>query len=365
MGGVVFESTKITNALLDGNALYQLDKYSKYSPAPISIQNLLDHGKQSDNRASFLFLKKEIPTRLANMVMELRLLPEDLLRQKECTEILNDYITSFRDLVSFEDDDGHGDLSRFNESLHAARRRHLGIVPTMATAVIKLRAINQKCNILEVAYDAYDAASHLCDGEYFNHPKLSATALDTTDSNLDTQGDVTVTYVPAHLHHIFFEIFKNSMRATCEFSEKMDLLELPRITCSIFKTKEDITIKISDLGGGINRRMRRKVFNYMFSTAPGVVSEDGSYGTVGLADDVLPMHGLGYGLPLSRVYARYFKGDIVMASVDGHGTDTYVYLQRLSHMATESLPVYNSSSSARLKSISTQVPDWTDSEKRD
>ena len=25
--------------------------------------------------------------------------------------------------------------------------------------------------------------------------------------------------------------------------------------------------------------------------------------------------------------SRYFKGDIVMASVDGHGTDTYVYLQ--------------------------------------
>ena len=27
------------------------------------------------------------------------------------------------------------------------------------------------------------------------------------------------------------------------------------------------------------------------------------------------------------VVARYFKGDIVMASVDGYGTDTYVYLQ--------------------------------------
>jgi hypothetical protein len=38
----------------------------------------------------------KIPTRLANMIMELRLLPVDLLRQKECTEILNDYITSFR-----------------------------------------------------------------------------------------------------------------------------------------------------------------------------------------------------------------------------------------------------------------------------
>ena len=69
--------------------------------------------------------------------------------------------------------------------------------------------------------------------------------------------------------------------------------------------------------------------------------------------------------------SRYFKGDIVMASVDGHGTDTYVYLQvtwhkkyvetatmhfqRLSHMATENLPVFNSSSSNKLRSISTQV----------
>jgi len=410
--GVRFESTKITNALMDANTLYQLDKYSKYSPAPISIKHLLDHGKQSDARGSFLFLKKEIPTRLANMIMELRLLPEDLQKQKECTEILTDYITSFRDLVSYEGDDGHGDLTRFNESLSAARRRHLGIVPLMATAVIKLRAINQsegvsetvqyfldrlytnrisihmliaqynalcgdkpsmdsmvgtidqKCNILQVAHDAYEAASHLCDGEYFNHPRLVATAHDFSDDNLNTQGDVTVTYVPAHLHHIFFEIFKNSMRATCEFSEKRALDNLPEISCSIFKTKEDITIKISDMGGGVSRKMKKKVFNYMFSTAPGVISEEGSYGTLALENDLLPMHGLGYGLPLSRVYARYFKGDIVMASVDGYGTDTYVYLQRLSHLATENLPIYNSSSSAKLKSISTQVPDWTDSANR-
>ena len=43
-----------------------------------------------------MFLKKEIPTRLANMIMELKLLPEDLRKQRECEQILNDYITSFR-----------------------------------------------------------------------------------------------------------------------------------------------------------------------------------------------------------------------------------------------------------------------------
>jgi pyruvate dehydrogenase kinase 2/3/4 len=70
---------------------------------------------------------------------------------------------------------------------------------------------------------------------------------------------------------MFFEIFKNSMRATCEFSEKKGLSELPVIKCKIFKTQDDITIKISDRGGGISRREKRKVFNYMYSTAPQVM----------------------------------------------------------------------------------------------
>ena len=30
------------------------------------------------------------------MIMELQLLPEDLKKQKECSQILNDYISSFR-----------------------------------------------------------------------------------------------------------------------------------------------------------------------------------------------------------------------------------------------------------------------------
>ena len=60
------------------------------------------------------------------------------------------------------------------------------------------------------------------------------------------------------------------MRATCEFSEKKGVSELPNITVRIFKTKDDITIKISDLGGGINRSSSSKIFNYMYSTAPKV-----------------------------------------------------------------------------------------------
>ena len=42
-----------------------------------------------------------------------------------------------------------------------------------------------------------------------------------------------------------------------------------------------------------------------------------------------PLAGLGYGLPISRSYARYFGGDLVIVSMEGYGTDAYLHLSRL------------------------------------
>ena len=72
-----------------------------------------------------------------------------------------------------------------------------------------------------------------------------------------------------------------------------------------------------------------------------------------------PLAGYGYGLPLSRLYARYFHGDLILNSYDGYGTDAVVYLKTLTNEAMELLPVFNKTSTKQYKSA-IPTADWTD-----
>ena len=60
---------------------------------------------------------------------------------------------------------------------------------------------------------------------------------------------VSVSYPPANLYHILFELFKNSMRATVETHHKA--LSLPKIEVLLAKGEHDVSIRISDQVGSI------------------------------------------------------------------------------------------------------------------
>ena len=104
---------------------------------------------------------------------------------------------------------------------------------------------------------------------------------------------VELVYPPPHLYHILFELFKNSMRATVEKHKKT--VELPDIDVLVSKGDHDVSIRISDQGGGIPRHITEHLFHYLYSTAP----------RPSMTPTKAPLAGYGYGLPLSRLYARY------------------------------------------------------------
>lgn len=173
--------------------------------------------------------------------------------------------------------------------------------------------IDPMCDPGSVVLDAYENARYLCDQYYLASPELKL----TQHNGADKDAPIRIVYVPSHLYHMLFELFKNSMRAVMEHHGE-DCDNIPPIEVTVVNGREDISVKLSDRGGGIPRTHVDQLFKYMYSTAP--KPSPSSMHTV-------PLAGYGYGLPISRLYARYFQGDLNLYSCEGYGTDALVYLK--------------------------------------
>ena len=73
--------------------------------------------------------------------------------------------------------------------------------------------------------------------------------------------------------------------------------------------------QISDEGGGIPRSGTSKIWTYLYSTAKSPIANDRKH----FQDTPQIMAGYGYGLPISRLYAKYFGGDLQIISMEGYG----------------------------------------------
>jgi len=183
----------------------------------------------------------------------------------------------------------------------------------------------------EIVKRAIDDAAFMCTRKYGDAPEVI----------MSGRLDLTFPYVPTHLHYIMLELLKNSMRATVEWHGVDGDFPPIKVVIADGDENEDVVIKVSDEGGGIPRSNIKKIWSYLFTTADPSIQE-GMVGTAqeGGADHGIdaPLAGLGYGLPISRSYCRYFGGDISVMSMEGYGTDAFVYLARLGN-SKEPLPI--------------------------
>ena len=196
-----------------------------------------------------------------------------------------------------------------------------------------------------------------------------------------------------HLEYILTEILKNAFRASVERAQSQSLhtpspvritiakpppatpTPSPSTSTQLYFHPALLSLRIRDAGGGVAPAHVPHIFSYSFTTARSYASGDedevdggpyaaqsigglaGLYSTNmqskkppggdGLGSDVSSgglfseivgrgvqsgmgtIAGLGYGLPMSRLYAMYFGGSLEFVSLDGWGSDVFVKLRCL------------------------------------
>ncbi|CEM00650.1 unnamed protein product [Vitrella brassicaformis CCMP3155] len=320
--------------------------------------------------------------------------------------------------------------------------------------------IDKSCDPIPIIWKAAQDAEMLCRSHYGICPSV----------RIWNQGTaIQFTYISQYLYYILFELAKNSMRAVVETalnarrrervlaslkgedrnSDKASLdidyddslgmplsvasggglegqggwggsldekeMHLPPVQVVVAGDNEQVAIKISDEGGGIDPAAQEKIWSYLYSTATLNPSDPWAALTAGLEEPPpprtppneqgnggegkmtaaerlresqaaasepkaitsgalpftpapsgatagpaggsrppSPLAGFGCGLPLSRLYAQYLGGSLNVVSMPKWGTDAFLFLHRIGEVQ-ESIPPTWTAPQHLIPSTSAQV----------
>ncbi|CAM9933725.1 unnamed protein product [Ectocarpus sp. 4 AP-2014] len=341
------------------------------------------------------FLHREVPIRFAKRALELRHLPYGLSHTAPVLEAAEWYARIMRELVECPVPGGPGDEQQFADFLSSLLMDHTCVPQALSRGVLELQekgevglihrhridrildnffisrislrflvdtyisskknkpgfsgVIESECSPVLVAWRAAADVDRLCRLHMGASPAIEVFG----------RAKDTFTAVPSHLYYILREVLKNSCRATVEHSRRTRPGEkLPPVKIIVARGNEDMTIKIVDEGGGIRRSDLQRVWSYMYSTAPkptasqltgvpldhmsGMRLKEEEAALIRATEpepgETFAFAGYGMGLPLSRLYARYFGGSLKLRPMEGYGTDAYIHLHRLRTNSEELLP---------------------------
>lgn len=149
------------------------------------------------------------------------------------------------------------------------------------------------------------------------------------------RADALFKYIPGHLAIILTEVMKNAVQNTVAGGPTSSEPNL--ISVQVAGGERGVSVKIGDNGGGMHWEDVPLIWSYLKNTTKDTTSA--SYDPVASDLD----HRLNelqfndpFGMPIARLYSRYFGGELSVMPMEGLGTDVYVHLKRL----TDDLEVY-------------------------
>lgn len=356
----------------------------------VSLRDLFVFGKRSQRSSSVrlqnaVFLQRELPVRMAQRIEELKSLPFGLDRSRPILQVIDwyshfvDTLTSMPRLANADDERAFtatidrqlqtpslvvtmlsSAVASGGATVDQQQRQFMqSVLDRFFTARIGLRFLmehhvssaepqdDDSSGIIRANFDptevirhAAEDAARLCEDELGNAPEVIVTMPEREDSPSEKRNS-RLTGVPSHMHYICFELLKNAMRATVARHGDSSAPPPPVRVVAAFG-EEQLGVRISDEGGGIPLAHASRVWRYAYTTAPTPLLEiddgDGQQSAQppqGLSRPALS--GYGMGLPLSRLYAQYLGGRLELRSLEGHGTDCFLYVPRLG-AACEALP---------------------------
>lgn len=331
--------------------------YATKNATPLKLNYVCNYGKNKCSKtiiSQSSFLHKELPIRLAKRVVDLENLPYDLSKTTPMQNVYELYVKSFDKILTQPEPNTEELSKQFTNVIENIKEDAKDIEFHISEAINLYKNENEHKktfntelqyidNILDYFYTSRIGIRFLV-GQHTSVQKesISESNIGIIDAKCDphkiiksaakivenmvdniylkdlnfeysfVEKDNEFLYIPAHLYYIILEILKNAGKATAEFN---DCTKPIKIKTSV--SKNDFIIKVSDSGGGFSREIMNKIFSYSYSTA----GENRN-------DKELQLAGYGHGLGLSRIYARYFGGDLIICPVEGIGTDVYIYLNR-------------------------------------
>lgn len=126
---------------------------------------------------------------------------------------------------------------------------------------------------------------------------------------------------------------------------------LPPIQVIITIGAEDCSIKIADRGGGVPRSACNNLWTFAHSTMESIYKPNNPHNnTMDHPEEDEDDHskqfdknvftntlGRSFGLPMAKIYAQYFGGDLTIKSMEGFGVDAYLHIPVLG-VQCENLP---------------------------
>ncbi|KAL8435259.1 hypothetical protein ACSSS7_002605 [Eimeria intestinalis] len=356
-------------------------------------------GTGANSFAEFLF--HELPVRFASRVKQLETLPlfhtEPLIMQVRQT-----YVESFKQLRTscVEDPQKFRQEPMFivndptekfvDEFLDGFFLSRIGTEMLTSSYLTPNGVVDMACDPFKVTKRAAEDAERLCHSHYGtcpqienalratmeHYPCLHAAGEDrsspSSESNRHGWHDHPVCWESEqHSRHLARNVNKSKRSSTRDrhnqvaphyrTANEVANPNMPPVQLLVAGDDHSISIRLSDMGGGIAADAQPRIWSYMYTTAkpvkydplsgivmsaPPVQQQVDKHAdsmkqsvTIGSLDFTTqaekkelmasPLAGFGCGLPLCRLYASYLGGCLTIVSMPVYGTDAYVHLRRI------------------------------------